>query len=552
MITKTKTQAVSYVRMSSDVQTESPEQQRESNAKLAEEHNCEIVREYFDSGISGAETTKRKAFMQMLDDVETKGDFEVILAWDQDRFSRGDSLEVGELIAPLRRNGVKLITHAQGVIDWTDFAGRIVYSVQQEGKNQFLVDLSRNSLRGKLKAAKEGRLCSSHPYGFDRLVFDEKGEEKMRVHYGVKFSKPKTWVSKLSVSTEPEPVEIVKWIYETYASTDRSIGSLASELNDQKKLSPKGVRWNATAISSILRNAVYAGDFVFGSRSYGKFHQIGNEGSIEKAKGTERTKEPAVVIQDNHEALIDRQTFDKVQAKLESRRSKRQRPKHGGYLLTGVLQCGHCGSRLYRHGSGKKASYQCKGGAKGICQHYGIPARLIEPFVVDLLQQQFTEPKALKRLRQEIIKQLKRNTKETPSSLRSIKQKISGLNRKIKKGTEALLMASPEDMIDASTLLGEWRNERDALEYQVQEIKNPGGDDPDEIADRAIEKVHELTKNIGCTEVSSAREAVKSVIDTITFWWQDSTQPNKPRQLAKGLVKLNRGATLTSVLSAAK
>ena len=84
--------AATYIRMSSTQQETSPDQQREALVKLADEQGCTVLREYFDPAISGVETSKRPAFMQMLRDVEERGDFRAILCWDQDRFGRFDSI----------------------------------------------------------------------------------------------------------------------------------------------------------------------------------------------------------------------------------------------------------------------------------------------------------------------------------------------------------------------------------------------------------------------------------------------------------------------------
>ena len=148
-----KIPAVSYVRMSSDKQDASPQQQREELAKLAERNGYRILREYFDDGISGDATEKRTQFQRMIADAE-KGDFKAILCWDQDRFGRFDSIEAGRWIYPLRQAGVYLVTIAQGVIDWSDFASRMIYGITQEAKHAFLRDLSRNTTRGLLAAAK--------------------------------------------------------------------------------------------------------------------------------------------------------------------------------------------------------------------------------------------------------------------------------------------------------------------------------------------------------------------------------------------------------------
>jgi DNA invertase Pin-like site-specific DNA recombinase len=65
----------------------------------------------------------------------SRGDFQAVLCWDQDRFGRFDSIEAGHWIHPLRNNGVHLATVTQGKIDWNDFAGRMLYGIQQEGKH---------------------------------------------------------------------------------------------------------------------------------------------------------------------------------------------------------------------------------------------------------------------------------------------------------------------------------------------------------------------------------------------------------------------------------
>lgn len=97
----------------------------------------------------------------------TTGEFDAILCWDQDRFGRFDMIEAGRWIHPLREAGVHLATVTDGRIDWSDMAGRLVYSVKQEGKHQYLRDLSRNVTRAHDKAKSEGRWTTgTSPYGY--------------------------------------------------------------------------------------------------------------------------------------------------------------------------------------------------------------------------------------------------------------------------------------------------------------------------------------------------------------------------------------------------
>ena len=61
-----------------------------------------VVREYEDQAISGDDTERRDGFLQLREDAERRGDFGIILAWDQDRFSRNDPLELGYWLKPIR------------------------------------------------------------------------------------------------------------------------------------------------------------------------------------------------------------------------------------------------------------------------------------------------------------------------------------------------------------------------------------------------------------------------------------------------------------------
>lgn len=157
--------AVAYYRMSSDKQEASIPEQRKAVERYATENGFTIVHDYADHGISGDATEKRLQFKQMIEDA-ADGSFKAILVWDSDRFGRFDSIEAGRWIHPLREAGVSLVTVADGTIDWSDFAGRVMYGIKQEGKHQFLRDLSRNVLRGKLASAKRGDWQGRVPFGY--------------------------------------------------------------------------------------------------------------------------------------------------------------------------------------------------------------------------------------------------------------------------------------------------------------------------------------------------------------------------------------------------
>src|SRR5262249_42432833 len=130
-------------------------------------HDYRIVAEYIDPGITGYTVAGRKQFQRMLRDAQ-KGTFKAILCDDQDRFGRFDSIDLGEIVAPLRRAGVWLDTGAPGRPDWNSFTGRLSGVVMQETRDQEHQAITRRVLSEMLRNAKEGRFAGLGgvvPYG---------------------------------------------------------------------------------------------------------------------------------------------------------------------------------------------------------------------------------------------------------------------------------------------------------------------------------------------------------------------------------------------------
>src|SRR4051812_44153882 len=110
--------SVTYLRMSSDQQEESIAQQRKEVRELAAKEGYEILREYVDEGKSGSkQTSKRAAFLKMLKDADRR-EFQAVLVWKMDRFSRLDPGESYEHKKILKRNGLFIHSVKEGKITW--------------------------------------------------------------------------------------------------------------------------------------------------------------------------------------------------------------------------------------------------------------------------------------------------------------------------------------------------------------------------------------------------------------------------------------------------
>ena len=542
MASKTKP-AVGYIRMSTDKQEDSPEQQKAEINKLAKREGFRIIRWYEDHGISGAKTHKRPEFRRMIRDAEDRGDFKAILCWDQDRFGRFDSIEAGEWISPLRRVGVELVTVCQGHIDWNDFAGRLIYQITQEGKHRYLVDLSRNALRGMIRFAKQGSLLgSSTPYGYDRMYFNAAGKEMCRVRRGERFRKPRDWNAKLVPSSDAREVETLQWLFRTFATTARSARSLGVELNHRNVPSPNGGEWHYSHIKAILKHPVYIGWLTYGRRSAGLYHHVGPDGEMVAARrnGSEYSGYAPIIVPDNHEPLIDKATFDAAQAKLIERSKVRGGPTRK-YLLSGILKCGHCGGIMTgsagSKGRSKKnpiyAYYKCKRSRdSGTCQNYAVRVDFIEPELIAYFRSVWQTENGRQTLCEALKTATEEAVRERPERRDSLLAQISKLEQQITKGTENLLLLAPADIPAASALLAQWREERDRVQAELDacEEAEPLAFDTDTI----LAELDELEKHLSGDCVPLAKAAFQRVFESITLYWEQVSP--KRRELVRAEV----------------
>ena len=310
--------AVAYLRRSTKNQEASIDEQRSAIREYAEKHGYKIVGEYIDDGISGDDTKNRTAFLNMRDDVSS-GRFDYVVCWDQDRFGRFDSLEAGHWCYPFRTNNVQLVTVNNGPIDWNDFTGRMMYSMTQEAKHQFLRDHSRNVTRGLSEAAKSGSWIGSPPYAY-RLV----GERK----------------NKRLILGDAEEVEVVRRIYREYVNEGRTMTDIAERLTTDGIVSSGGrSQWRASAVKVILDNPVYKGTFRSFTKSDGKYHTF-RGGEIVQGSRTGRNDESDwIVFEDHHEPIVTKAIYRRAQQLLSKNKGRKCRytPDENPFVLTCLL-----------------------------------------------------------------------------------------------------------------------------------------------------------------------------------------------------------------------
>ena len=481
--------AVLYLRMSDERQEHSIEDQRTELLTYAAKHGYKVLREYNDPAISGDDTGRRIEFLRMREDA-ARGEFSVVLCWDQDRFGRFDPIEGGYWILPFRNAGVRLETIAQGKIDWTDFAGRLKYVVEQEGKHAYLRDLSRNVCRGMKRAAEAGELIIPC-YGY-RSVDGE-------------------------LVVDPGEAKIVRLIFRLYLLATGSIRSIAQRLNRDSIPAPRGGAWSVNSVRSILTRHKYTGAYSWGLSVVGRYHGISGGEIIPRQKSDRQEKSVPITSDRRHPAIIDDETFQRVQRLLQ-KRTVETSPSDRIYLLSGLLRCANCGSSMVVAHRGRYytcSGYQQKG--KNFCSFNNVVEGSLVEAIVRLIEQRYLSDAALGRLRQTIHK-LQAAQAKPDLDAGIIRQQIKKLDKQIGVGTERVFSA-PENLIGSIyAKLDQLKAERDRLQAQLESQAKPGkvsSFDLEQKVEAAIEALKDLRQAIRDADPADTRELLRQIVSRI-------------------------------------
>jgi DNA invertase Pin-like site-specific DNA recombinase len=491
-----------YLRMSSDKQETSIPQQEKSLRALCQRKGYRIVATYRDEGISGDATEKRKGFLRMLADAPG-GKFRRILAYDQDRFGRFDMLEAGFYISPLRKAKVSLETIAQGLVDWENFGGRVIYSVLQEGKHQYLRDISLNILRGLTAKAEEcdGYPGGPAPYGYRRVT--QLNGHRRRSHLVI----------------EKAEAAIVARIFRDYLAAHASCNLVAGRLNRDKVPSPrKADFWKGLAVQRILSNPAYVGMVAWGKNSSGKYSMRTRDGVVARKADSDAVPAGAIMHRrsDLVPAIIDDATFEAAQKLLKER--KRETRRFGTIRpLSGLIRCMNCGKGMYGDGG----CYRCSTGSRGAdgkqCSNRRVPQKPLIEMITAKLKEELGSPKVLPVLRNRIAEYVAEafdKPKADPSA--GIRKQIADLDKRLADGASRLLVVPPGLVPELAKAIDAVRRERDALAEQLAAAQDAGDvvsrpPSPASVVAELMDRFHNLDEAIAGADAAKINEAFRKL-----------------------------------------
>ncbi len=358
-----------------------------------------VIKSYADRAISGKKADNRPQFMQMIGD-SSHGEFDVIIVWKIDRFSR-DKYDSVMYKAKLKKNGVSVISATEPIDDSPE--GKLMESIFEGFSEYYVKDLELKTSRGMTENAIKGKFNGGS------------------VTFGYRIDKNKQF------QADPINAPIVTDIFRRYACGE-PIRSIVDDLsskgikNRDKPITYHFINW-------LLKNRRYLGEY--------SFRDTMNTNAIPP--------------------LVTLEVFTKCQQRLADNmhKSARFRKVDEKYYLTGKIFCGHCGDTMSgvsgtSKDKGHYRYYQCMSSKKKKCNKKYTRKDFIEDMVVDMTMRIFDDKSLVENIVDTcysmqsnkstqlpaLKKQLKQTKKEIDNVMNAVK---AGLVTKTTKATLEML-----------------------------------------------------------------------------------------------------------------
>lgn len=264
-----KIKAAAYVRMSTEHQKYSPENQMAAIKEYADKHNYEIIKTYSDGGKSGLNISGRASLQQMLADVQGRQQqYKVILVLDVTRWGRfQDADESAYLEFMCKKAGVRVQYCAEQFTNDDSPVSTIIKSVKRTMAAEYSRELSGKVFAGQSRLITLGyKQGGPAGYGLRRMLIDEYGNHKGMLARGEHKSIATDRV--ILVPGPEEEQENVRWMYKAFVYDGKNEGAIADELNHRGIKTDLDKDWTKATVREVLSNEKYIGNNIFNRISY--------------------------------------------------------------------------------------------------------------------------------------------------------------------------------------------------------------------------------------------------------------------------------------------
>ena len=469
--------------------------------KINSEPKWKLVGIFADKGITGTSALKRDEFQKMIRMCKRK-QIDMIITKSISRFSR-NTVDCLNYVRMLRQLDVDVFFEEQGIHSkdaGAEFYITIYGSIaQSESEN-----ISANVRWGIQQRAKEGKVH----FAYSRFLGYREGPD----------GKP---------MIDEEQADRVKLIFNEYL-LGSSLADIAKSLTAKGIKTPSGKSgWNGSTVRTILSNEKYKGDALL-NKTY-------ISDCISKKVKKNNGERPMYYVENNHPAIIDKDTFNRVQEELARRTSKRKVKQVGTkteqgkysskYALTELLICGECGTPYRRctwTASGeKKIVWRCINRldyGKKYCHHSPtIEESVLQNAIVTAIMNNAHQSSDVLSILKEHIRigiqadEIEDNSLELLIEIAKLDEKYNALFNK--------MTADTEDIESIENQLIEIINKKHSLQAQVEEIKNERI--KRENAHSRLEQIYLILDGLKNHPMTYNDTLVRQILDTVVVESKD-------------------------------
>ena len=256
--------AAAYVRMSTEHQQYSTENQLDRIKDYAARRGMEIVRVFQDEGKSGLTVKGREQLRQLIATVESgEADFTSILAYDVSRWGRfQDADESGYYEYICKRAGINVHYCAEQFENDGSPTSNIIKSVKRSMAGEYSRELSTKVFQGACRLIqlgyKQGGMAG---FGLRRMLIDQSGQQKGLLKIGEHKSLQTDRV--ILVKGPDEEIETVLWMYRAFVREGKRESEIANQLNLKGVTTDLGRPWTRGTVHQVLTNEKYVGHNVY-------------------------------------------------------------------------------------------------------------------------------------------------------------------------------------------------------------------------------------------------------------------------------------------------
>ncbi|UYJ33847.1 MAG: recombinase family protein [Oscillospiraceae bacterium] len=489
-----------YIRLSKEDETEGPSQsvtnQKSLLNEFVQQHRLSVYDTYVDDGWSGT-SFDRPDFQRMIEDIEAKK-VNMVITKDLSRLGR-DYIMTGhymERYFPEKR--VRYISLLDGIDTGVESTANDITPFRAIMNDMYAKDISKKIKSVKRDKQRKGQFIGGKPmYGY-KMHPTEKNE----------------------IVIDEEVAPVVRRIF-AMALDGMSCRKIAATLNEEGvptpatycgwnmgRKGPYAGLWSSERISEMLQNETYLGNMV-----QGRTVKI----SYKSKKCLKQDRENWVVVENTHEPLIDKETFQKVRMLVNSRKHTRSRTYD--FLLKGLIFCHECGypmAVLNRPpvSGGDRLFFVCRTYQRftkaGVCSCHSIKEQVVTEAVLAKVREvceAYLDPNKLQPIAADAVEKA-RKAENHEAEIQSIQNKIDSLTANLDKMYMDRLTGLLAEA-DFERIYQRVKMDRTSLEEKLKELKSQK-ESPVSTEDRARELVQQFSDS-----AYTSRELLVSLIERV-------------------------------------